>query len=215
MNGRQIVLAALGAALAVTVTACSSSGGTHTQSVPPASSDSSTISSGADPTTSSSPTGPSSSTSSKPTIKPVATPTVAPAGQGAVSAYVGMANVLNRWDLNPPNSMSAALQKYVTSSALKDFVRIYQQMASSHLAYRGNPDVPHLKVISATTSSAVLSDCSTPNPVNPSEQYNVKTGKPVKTNGGGPYLRAITVLKSSGAWRVNSIVPNTAKVCKP
>lgn len=198
----------------LTAVAACSGGGTHTQSYSPSPTDSSTTSSSA-PSTSSSPTDPKSSTSSKPNTKPVATPTVAPAGQGAVNAYVGMANVLNRWDLNPASSMSAALQKYVTSSALEDFIRIYQQMAASHVAYRGNPDVPHLKVVSATTSSAVLSDCSTPAPVNPSIQYDVKTGKPVKTTAGGPYLKAITVLKSGGAWRVNSIVPNTAKVCKP
>lgn len=214
MKARHSLMVVL-SALTISVAACSSSGGPHVQSYSPSPTENSTTSSSEPPTSSSSPIDPKSSTSSKPSTMPVSTPTVTPAGQGAVNAYVGMANVLNRWDLNPPKSMSADLQKYVTASALQDFVRIYQQMATSHLAYRGNPDVPHLKVISATTSSAVLSDCSTPAPVNPSVQYNVTTGKPVKTTGGGPYLRAITVLKSGGSWRVNSIVPNTAKVCKP
>ena len=60
-------------------------------------------------------------------------------------------------------------------------MRIYQQMAAQHLAYRGNPDNPHLKVISATSSAAVLSNCPTPAAVNPSVQYNVVTGKPVRS----------------------------------
>ena len=47
-------------------------------------------------------------------------------------------------------------------------------MAHMHLAYRGNPDNPHLKVISATSSAAVLSNCPTPATVNPSVQYNVR-----------------------------------------
>ena len=213
---RRRLTAAMLCAIVTTSAACSGSSGTHTQSNSPASPST--------PTTTDAPAGtpatsatmsphPSSSKPSNPTSLP--TPTVAPAAQGAVNAYIGMGNVLNRWDLDPRTARSSELQPYVTSSALRDFMRVYQQMAAQHLAYRGDPDTPHLKVISATSSAAVLSNCPTPATVNPSVQYNVVTGKPVKSAGGGPYRKAITVVKRAGAWRVNSIASDTSKACKP
>ena len=215
---RRLLIAAVLCAVATTSAACSGSSGTHTQSDSPSSpgAPTTTDTSTSAPTTSgttSSPTNPSKP--SKPTSVSIPTPTVAPAAQGAVNAYIGMGNVLNRWDLDPRTARSSELQPYVTSSALRDFMRVYQQMAAQHLAYRGNPDTPYLKVISATSSAAVLSNCPTPATVNPSVQYNVVTGTPVRSAGGGPYRKAITVVKRAGAWRVNSIASDTSKACKP
>jgi hypothetical protein len=127
-----------------------------------------------------------------------------------------MGNVLNRWDLDPRKARSSELQRYVTSSALRDFMRVYQQMAAQHLAYRGNPDTPHLKVATVGSSAAVFTDCSTPSKTNPSVQYSVRTGQPVKsTVPPGLHPKVVTVLDQSGHWKVNSIIPNLGQTCTP
>lgn len=220
---RRVVIVALAFAVAAASAACSGSSGTYTQSLSPtsprtpATADAPTGTPKTNANTSSRPStsAPNTRKPSEPTSPSIPTPTVAPAAQGAVNAYIGMGNVLNRWDLDPRKARSAELQPYVTSSVLNDFMRIFHQMAAAHLAYRGNPDTQHLKVVSATSSAAVLSNCPTPAAVNPSIQYNVLTGKPLKTTGGGPYRKAITVVKRAGAWRVNSITSDTSKACKP
>lgn len=212
---RRLLSVAVLCAVATTSAACSGSSGTHAQTDLPTSPDTST---NTEAPTSTSPTGathPSTSKPSTPTNVSVPTPTVTPPAQGAVNAYIGMGNVLNHWDLDPRKARRSELQPYVTGSALTDFMRIYRDMAAQHLAYRGNPDTPHLRVVSVTSSAAVLSNCPSPAAVNPSVQYNVVTGKVVKSTGDGPFRKAITVLKRAGAWRVNSIASDTSKACKP
>ena len=95
-------------------------------------------------------------------------------------------------------------------------LRVYQQMAAQHLAYRGNPDTPHLKVATVGSSAAVFTDCSTPSKTNPSVQYSVRTGQPVKsTVPPGLHPKVVTVLDQSGHWKVNSIIPNLGQTCTP
>ncbi len=161
--------------------------------------------------TTSSPTSPSKP--SKPTSVSIPTPTVAPAAQGAVNAYIGMGNVLNRWDLDPRTGAERRAAPYVTSSAPQGLhADLPADGAARHLAYRGNPDNPHLKVISATSSAAVLSNCPTPatvEPVRPVQRGDGQAGS--RRTGGGPYRKAITVVKRAGAWRVNSIASDRAR----
>jgi hypothetical protein len=54
----------------------------------------------------------------------IPTPTVAPAAQGAVNAYIGMGNVLNRWDLDPRTARSGGSP--MSQFSLRDFMRVCQ-----------------------------------------------------------------------------------------
>ena len=215
---RQLAITAAGLATGVTLAACSgSSGGTHTQSLSSRPTGTSTMSSSApgistSPTTS--PSDPRSTTSAATSTVPVATPSVKPAGQGAVNAYVGLINVTTKLGADPPHANMTELAPYVTAATLPQWRQIFSNMAKEHLAYRGNADDPNLKLISATGQSAALSSCPSPARTNPLVQYNVLTGKVIKTTG-GPYLKAITVVFTAGRWRVSGIASDTSKTCSP
>jgi|ThiBio_1000_plan_1041568.scaffolds.fasta_scaffold00444_31 hypothetical protein len=129
-----------------------------------------------------------------------------------------MANVLDVWDLDPAKANGAQLQPYVTDQTVKQLVAIYKDMTAHGLAYRGDPDTPHLTVLVAGSSLTALSDCPTPSKTNPSVQYVVATGKPVPPVANpipGLHPKAITVVFTGGHWKVQSIIPNEAKVCTP
>ena len=135
-------------------------------------------------------------------------------GQGAVNAYIGLINVTAELGADPAHANMAELAPYVTAATLPQWRQIFSNMAREHLAYRGNADNPNLKLIAATSQSAALNSCPQPAKTNPSVQYNVLTGKVIKTSG-GPYLKAITVLFTAGRWRVSGIASNTSKTCSP
>lgn len=209
---KRAVLAIMLIASLTGVAACSSSG-THTQSLSPSSPSSSSTSSTASPSRS---TTSSTSVATKP--KPIPTPTVTPPAQGAVDAYVSMANVLDGWDHDPKKANAAQLQPYVTDKTISQLVAIYKGMAAHGLAYRGDPDTPHLTVLVAGSSLTALSDCPTPSATNPAVEYVVATGKPVPPPANpipGLHPKAVTVLFTAGRWKVQSIIPNEAKVCTP
>ena len=193
--------------------AASSSSGTNTASVSPTTSTSSSTSAAA-------PSSPLSSSPSTPRVtipKPIPTPTVKLRAQKATDAYISMANILNAWDYDPAKANAALLRPYVTDKTVTQIVAIYKDMAAHGLAYRGDPDTPHLTVLVASSSFTALSDCPTPSTTNPSVQYVVATGKPVPPPANvipGLHPKEITVLYTAGRWKVQSVIPNEAKVCR-
>ena len=214
---RRLLTAAMLCAVVTTSAACSGSSGTHAQS--PASPSTPTTT---DTPTSASPTSgrtspPSSSSKpSKPTNVSVPTPTVAPAAQGAVNAYIGLYNLTSNLGLDPSHADTSKIAPYVTAATLPQWRRIFTTMARQGLAYRGVPDNPHVKVVSASGQSAVLSSCPTPNAYDPYIQYVAATGKPVQTTTDAHlHPKAITVLHTSGRWRVASVIPDEGRTCKP
>lgn len=216
---RRLLTAAMLCAIVTTSAACSGSSGTHTQS--------NSRTSPSAPTTTDTPTStpptsgrtspPSSSSKpSKPTNVSVPTPTVAPAAQGAVNAYIGLYNLTSNLGLDPAHADTSKIAPYVTAATLPQWRGIFTTMAQHGLAYRGIPDNPHVKVVSASGQSAVLSSCPTPNAHDPYIQYVVATGKPVQTTTDAHlHPKAITVLHASGRWRVASVIPDEGRTCKP
>lgn len=208
--GRTVPIGASFVAAALVASGCSSSG-THTQTPGPTT-----------PTTDSS-TAPASTpastaTSRPPThtpTKPLPTPTVTPPAQAAVNAYIGLDNISWTLGLDPAHADTSKLAPYVTSSTLPQWRQVFMNMAKQHLAYRGTPDTPNIKVVAASSTSAALTSCPTPSLTNPAVQYNILTGKVVSSSSAGPYLKAITVIFTEGRWRVSGIATNTAKKCSP
>ena len=215
---RRLLIAAMLCAVVTTSAACSGSSGTHTQSNSPTSPSAPTTTDAPTSTPPTSATSPHSSSSkpSKPTNVSVPTPTVAPTAQGAVNAYIGLYNLTSNLGLDPAHANTSKIAPYVTAATLPQWRRIFTTMARQGLAYRGVPDNPHVKVVSASGQSAVLSSCPTPNAHDPYIQYVVATGKPVQTTiDAHLHPKAITVLLTSGRWRVASVIPDEGRTCKP
>ena len=146
---------------------------------------------------------------------PVATPSVKPVGQGAVNAYVGLVNVTTKLGADPPHANMAELAPYVTAATLPQWRQIFTNMASEHLAYRGNADDPNLKLIAATGRVRRAQQL-------PIAGQDQSIGSVQRTDGqgdqdqpAGPYLKAITVVFTAGRWRVSGIASNTSKTCSP
>jgi hypothetical protein len=118
-------------------------------------------------------------------------------------------------DRDPAHADPNTLAPLVTAASLPTWRQIFTNMAQQGLAYRGTPDNPHLKVISASSTAATLSSCPIADAGDPFVQYHVSTGRVVKAPTGGPYLKAIVVVNADGHWRVSSIATDTANRCEP
>jgi hypothetical protein len=220
---RRGLLAAVVAGLGVAVSACGGGSKPHTQGYSPAptASASSSAADSSSPSASGSAdltTTPPDSPGDRPVNTPshIPAPSVAPSGQAAVNAYISLVNLTDALDVDPAHADVSKLRPYVTAASFPQWRQIYRGMAANHLAYKGTPDDPHIKVVGAGPSSVALSNCPTPAATNPAVQYDVRTGKVVgPTHSSGPYLKAITVLLVDGHWRVDSISTNTSKPCKP
>lgn len=147
-------------------------------------------------------------------IEPIPTPSVTPPAQSAVDAYVAMGNVLDAWGVSPARANADQLAPYATADVLKQTVAVYASMAKEGLAYRGTPDALNLKVTAATAQSVVLSSCPSPDRSDPYVQYVLATGKPVTAPvSSALHPKTITILDSSGHWRVASIIPDEGRTC--
>jgi hypothetical protein len=129
---------------------------------------------------------------------------------------VGLYNLTSTLGLDPAHADTSKIAPYVTAATLPQWRQVFATMARHGVAYRGIPDDPHLKVVSASGQSVVLSSCPTPNPRDPYVQYVVATGKPVPTTTDKRlHPKAITVLYVSGHWRVASVIPDEGRTCQP
>lgn len=199
------------ATLSLAALAACGSSTTRTQSLSPSTPDSSASHLSTSPQSSS-----SSGTTSRSASKPVPTPSVTPAAQSAVNAYVGLYNLTSALGLDPAHANTSKIAPYVTAATLPQWRQVFATMAKNGVAYRGIPDDPHLKVVSASGQSVVLSSCPTPNSHDPYIQYVVATGKPVPTTTSKTLRpKAITVLYVSGRWRVASVIPDEGRICRP
>jgi hypothetical protein len=199
---------------AVLLTACDGSSGVNTQtttSAPPSPS----ASSPSDPSTSSS----TSTSSSNPTssIPAIPTPSVTPAAQDAVNAYIAFYGLSTAADKDPANANLARLDQYLTRKAKALYDGVYASMKSSGLAYRGTPDAPRLKVGQILSPTFMfLTSCPEPSASDPFIQYKVSTGKPVvvkKPPVAPPWKRTISMQKVGASWKVSDILVDTSKTC--
>ena len=80
-------------------------------------------------------------------------------------------------------------------------------------AYRGNPDIAVPEGDQRNSSAAVLSNCPTQR--QSTRPSSTTCDRQAGQSAGGPYRKAITVLKCAGGWRVNLIASDTSKAFKP
>jgi hypothetical protein len=204
------ILAVIATLCAVVLTgaACSSSSGTHTQSLSPSPTDSGSL-----------PPSKSTGPSSPPSSSGVATPTVTPPAQDAVDAYIAFYNASTAADRDPAHADLAALNRYLSGKALNLFDGIYASMRKAGLAYRGSPPNPRVKVSSVLGSTAVfLSSCPLASSSDPYVEYHVATGKPVATGTPRtpppPYLLTLPMKKVAGHWKLTDVLQDTSKTCR-
>lgn len=198
----------------VLLAGCGGSSGVHTQT-PTSDSPTPTASSPSNPSTSAS----TSTSSSTPTssIPSIPTPSVTPAAQDAVNAYIAFYGLSTAADKDPANADVAHLDQYLTGKAKTLYDGVYASMKSSGLAYRGTPDAPRLKVGEIFSSTFMfLTSCPAPSASDPFIQYQVSTGKPVvvkKPPVAPPWKRTISMQKVGASWKVSDILVDTSKTC--
>lgn len=209
---RTLAVIATLCAVALGSTACSSSSGTHTQSLSPTPSGSSD--------TPSSPSVSSSATTGSAPGSEVPTPTVTPPAQDAVDAYVADFNEGIRASRDPAHADLVWISKYETGKARVQTQQSFTYTRAHQLAFRGAAPDPNVKVRSLLSSSAViLTSCLVIDNSDPWVEYDTATGKAVPTgtprNPPPPYLLTIFMKATSGAnWKISSVVQDTSKTCK-
>lgn len=168
---------------------------------------------------SSSPTSPSSSTPapSTGTVKPIPTPRVVPAAQGAVNAYIAMVSSTVAADRDPAHADLNTINQYLSGKALKLIDGEYSAMAKAGQAYRGTPADPRVKVSSVLSPTFVfLTSCPLASTSDPYTEYYVATGKPVpvaKRAPPPPYLLTLPMQEVGGQWKLTDILQNAGKTC--
>jgi hypothetical protein len=211
---RVTVASLAGVCAAVLLAACSGSSGTHTQSLSPSSSV--PMSSGG------SSGGPSSTSSSAPALPKsgqAPTPTVTPAAQGAVDAYIADFNAGIAASRNPSTADLSWITKYETGKFASQTRQSFEYMKTHHEAYRGAAPRPSVKVGSVLSPKAViLTSCLLTDSASPWTQYDTTTGKPIPRgkprNPPPPYLLRVFMRARSGTnWQISSIEQDTSKTC--
>lgn len=211
---RRIAAVALAALVTVTLAACGSSSGTHTQSYLPSPTVSAITTSSVP--ASASVSDPKSPTSIRPSTQPVSTPTVAPGGQSAVNTYIAFYNAINAADRDPAHANLASINRYLAGKAMTLFDGVITNQAKAHLAYRGTPDNPRLRVSEIISPSFLfLASCPKRSSSDPSVQYDVRTGKAVTVKGPAPNVeRLISMKRYSSGWKVFDFIMGNKK-CAP
>jgi len=212
MLGRRIGGGVAAGLAVLSISACHSSG-THPQSFSP--SPSAPGSPGVSLSTSPTSSPATSSTRTRP--PEIATPTVVPAAQGAVDAYIGFYNAMNAADRNPTGADIAEINAFLTGKAHSLFDGVVASQARAGVAYRGTPEVPRIRVGTIFSPTfVVLTSCPLASPTDPFVQYYVKTGKPVVTPTPSvppPYKRTISMQKINGKWKVADLLVDSSKTC--
>lgn len=206
MSRRLLVAALVVAGLGLA--ACSGSSGPHTQSLSPTDPSSTVAASSSSATT-----GVPSSSSSRPSSGTVPTPTVTPPAQGAVDTFITFYNALTAADRDPAHASLASINRYLTGKALTLFDGIITNQAKAHLAYRGSPDDPRVRVGQIINASFLfLTSCPQPSKSDPFVQYDVRTGKAVKVNEPTQNVeRLIYMKRASGRWKVFNVTAGNKK----
>jgi hypothetical protein len=150
-------------------------------------------------------------------VSKVPTPTVAPAAQAAVDAYIAFYNISNEIDANPAHADVAKMNQYLTGKALTLFDGVVTSQRTSGTAYRGIPPQPRVTVGTIFSPTfVVLSSCPAQSRANPFVQIYVDTGKPVPVSSPAiapPYKITISMQKINGAWKVADLLVDTSKTC--
>jgi hypothetical protein len=199
---------------AVLLAGCGSSSGVHTQT--PATD--SPPSTSASPTPSTSATTSTSTSSRTKSASGIPTPTAsAPAAQGAVNAYIALANAYNHASADPAHADLTTINKYLSGKALALFDQSIASMKAAGQAYRGTPGNPNVKVQRVFSSSSVfLTSCPTDNPNDPFVEYYVGTGKPVpvaKRNPPPPYSLTLPMQLVGSQWKLTDLLQDVGKTC--
>jgi hypothetical protein len=147
---------------------------------------------------------------------PVSTPTVAPAAQPAVDAYLTLYDLTAQLYADPVHADTSQLSKYETSALINNDISTLKALAAAGIAYRGQPAALRLKVVSASSTAVTLTNCGLASTANPYERYYVKTGKLVPTSTPAvppPYLKVLTLQLSDGRWKLASVATNSTRTC--
>lgn len=203
---RGVVIAALASLSLAGLAACSGSSGVHAQTSIPR-------------------TPPSTATSDSPATR-TPSPRWTPPDYGdalpAVNAYLTFNALVDRAFRDPARISSSTFDKYLQGQAEELFDSELAQEKAQGKAYRGGNPIPHVRVLEnhltgAALPWAVLRDCQTNDPRNPSVEYYVATGKPVSANPADlkPYAATIKIFDIKGQWTITSFTVDSSKACTP
>lgn len=217
---KRLVLAIVAIASVTVIAACGSSG-THTQSLSPAPPSTDPVTGTSTPSSSSpsipSPSSSSSSPTNKPTSVSIPTPSVSPAAQPAVNAYVQLYALSASLYADPAHAKTGALNTYESAKLVSYDITTLKQMATDGRAYRGSPPGLRLKVVLTTPTVITLTNCGLLSKTDPYKQYDIKTGKPISAPSAAvppPYLKVLTMQRAGGHWMLQSIATNTSRTCR-
>lgn len=188
--------------------ACTSSTGTHTQSLGPT-------------TPSSSPTTSSSSSDSP---SPSRSDPRRAEGQAATAAYTAFATASRNAERRPTDlARRKALAAHAIEPALTNEAASLASYAANDIAWAGTAPRPRVKVISVAPAAkpyptVTLRDCPTAAPT--WKPYNIKTHNvvPVKYRGSTappPHAVKATVIYIRSRWMVQRTVTDVKKTCAP
>ena len=206
---RQLLTAlVIAACAAVAVSSCSSSGGTHVQSVPP------TTSAASDPSTPS----PSTPVTANPTTGTPVT-TGFGAAQAAVNAYLGWMAQLSSGLMSPSRFVPATATKFAAGQAKLVLTGAVADELKHGNAWRGKPWASRIDVTASNLTGSlpqvVMTDCALPN--SSWTEYVVKTGHAVPTSTpkvAPPYLATIKAFQPNRkSWVITSYTLNASKTC--
>lgn len=201
---RRLFTTIVAAVSALGLAACTSSTGTHTQSVPPSASST--------PTKPSPPTPPSSSS------------TVSPQGEAATAAYVEFAKASRLAEEAPGDQKRfTAVKAHAVDPALgNEGVTLFNYQRAG-IAFKGQPPAPRVKVklLGPDTKpypTATLVDCPTVSST--WMAYDTKTHQvvPIKFPGETakpPHPTTANLIYYAGRWAVQKITTDVRQTCAP
>ena len=209
MARRLLITVVIAACAAATVAGCSSSSGTHVQSVPPTTSQ----------TSSPSTTPSASAPTTEPTTGPVTTGFGA--AQPAVDVVVRVQSAYVAAVRHPSSSSSSTFDRYLAGQAKIAFDSSLKSAKSAGVEYRGTPPAPRMRVVSSTKAGSlpeiVVENCPLNSTTDPFVAYYTKTGKvaPVsKPKVPQPYAQTAKVFEINGSWVITSFTTDDTKTCQ-
>jgi hypothetical protein len=203
-----LAFGAIACAMMIATTACSSSGGGHTQ-------DSTSPSS-------QSPSSSVDSTSSSPAPSSSWTPPDYGTAKTAVDAYLVFSELQDKAFRDPAHVPASIFNKYLAGQAKGLFDSSLAAEKAAGRAYRGAIPVSRVRVtqnhMAGSLKWAELRDCAAESPTDPYVEYVLATGKAVPQkphNPPGPYADKIRIFLLNGQWTITQFTVDTSRTCKP
>jgi hypothetical protein len=176
-------------------------------------------------------TSPNSDSSTPPTTRVTSRPTPSPppswtppsygTAKPAVDAYLAIGELVDKAFADPAHIGSSTFDNHLAGQAKLLFDSSLAQEKREGKAVRGQT-VRRVRVVqnhmAGSLKWAMLRDCATDDPRDPSVEYYVKTGKPVPQpphNPPGPYADTIKIFLVNGQWTMTSFTVDSTRTCKP